>query len=421
MTGIDGPPPHANWEKRLDWTFNRWRNGSSENWGPIAHAIALWKPAPWPDANAPQRNATLAEKIGWWNTFLVCQTGGTWNGRGCSVPGVSDVKNLKYLKGAELLANNYDYSVVDAVVAVHYWATKVNPNQTLANNARAYLRATFAMYTLAAGKEWATKRTYYYDVGQSEVSNVCHTNATGALYYRGPFLALAGMRSTPAHICQDFRGHLLLRALGIVVKAEREQVEQEAVLDYIQGKWTGNSFNENAYALNSGERAALTEHKNSGNATATLRAMLGDARTSTGYNFLGWNDPVGGQVRATLMERNNNHNTVAIYGIKYTLNTHEIHVLFPWEPTVWRDQVSKGKGELRPVGSLNPSSAWATNFNPLDPDEKDFEPGTPATKEPSVKHGVREVSMPLPTSGKLYHLRLRPDGPAQCLSGSGCL
>ena len=50
---------------------------------------------------------------------------------------------------------------------------------------------------------------------------------------------------------------------------------------------------------------------------------------------------------------------------------------------------------------------------------KDFDTSTPA-KDPGTKHGVREVSMPLPTSGKLYHIRLRPDGPPQCLSGPGC-
>src|ERR1700733_7785578 len=74
MTGGVGAPPAPNWEARLDPGFSRWRTGSSENWGPIAHAIALWRY----DVNSP-------DTVTWWNTFFDCQNGGA-----CSVPGVTD-------------------------------------------------------------------------------------------------------------------------------------------------------------------------------------------------------------------------------------------------------------------------------------------------------------------------------------------
>ena len=65
MTGGVGAPPAPNWEARLDPGFSRWRTGSSENWGPIAHAIALWRY----DVNSP-------DTVTWWNTFFDCQNGG---------------------------------------------------------------------------------------------------------------------------------------------------------------------------------------------------------------------------------------------------------------------------------------------------------------------------------------------------------
>jgi hypothetical protein len=138
IQGGIGAPPHPNWEARLDWTFLRWRNGSSQNWGPLAHAIALWRP--------PVPGKTLADNVQWWHTFFDCQNGGA----PCVVPGVSDPVHLKYMKGSELLSPTYDAAVTSGIASVHYWA-KRNNNQALADKARRYLRITFAMYSLASG------------------------------------------------------------------------------------------------------------------------------------------------------------------------------------------------------------------------------------------------------------------------------
>jgi hypothetical protein len=381
MNNLADPPPHPNWEARLDWTYNRWRNGSSQNWGPIAHAIALWKPV---------AGKTVTDSVNWWNTFFDCQLGGV-----CSVAGVTDVKHLKYFKGSELFSNNYDGSVTTAVVAVHYWARTRN-RPILADKARGYLRATWAAYTLAAGQGPAA--TFRDDFPSPNTSHPCQVNQLNQYFFTGPYIAAAGMRSTTAHVCQDGRGTLYARALQLAVTSKRESVEKSTVLNQLHSTWPGNAYLENVYALTSGERTTLRNHTTSGNAAPTLVSMLGNARTSVTYRFLGWNDPVGGQVRATVMEENLNHNTVALYGVKYTFNSREAHILFPWANAVFRNGVTSGYARLAP-DIFNPTQAVASNIDPNDPNDP---PGG------NSYHGVRSSSFPVPTTGKLYHVVMSP-------------
>jgi hypothetical protein len=381
MNNLAGPPPHPNWEARLDWTYNRWRNGSSENWGPIAHTIALWKPV---------AGKTVTDSVNWWSTFFDCQMGGV-----CSVAGVPDVKHLKYFKGSELLSNTYDASVNTAVAAVNFWATTHN-RPALADKARGYLRATWAAYTLAAGQGPAS--TFKDDYPSPATAHPCQVNQLNQYFFTGPYIAAAGMRSTTAHVCQDGRGPLLTRALQWAVTSKRESVEQAAVANYLQTNWPGNAYLENVYALTSGERSTLKNHTAAGNAAPTLLSMLGNARTSVTYRFLGWNDPAQGQVRATVMEKNLNSNTVAVYGVKYSFNSREAHILFPWNNAVFRNGVTRGYGLLAP-DVFNPTRFESSNIDPNDPLDP---PGG------NGYHGVRFGSFNVPTTGRLYHVVMSP-------------
>lgn len=382
MKGGIGTPPHRNWESRLDWTFERWRNGSSENWGPLAHAVALWRP--------PVPGKTLADNVQWWNTFFDCQTG-----LPCVVPGIADVGTLKYLKGAELLSHNYDAAVTAGVASVHYWAKKTN-NQALADKARKYLRVTFAMYSLAAGQGPAA--VLIDDDPNPKPSDNCQRNLSGsAYYYTGPFIAAASMRANPGYVCTDDRGVLLSRALHITFKNNREDSSQALLVDYLQTEWAkmvNTALYENVYALDPNSRALILDHINTGNQCAALKFVLSGVRTSVVYHLMGW-ETLDGQERVTMMENNRNGNTAPVMAEKYTYgpagNIREAHVLIP--DTDFRNNVPLATARFLYSGST-PHMIEATSYY-----------SSVEGQPPAIN---RIVYMGIPTYGKKYHLVLSP-------------
>ncbi|MET0754098.1 MAG: Calx-beta domain-containing protein [Pyrinomonadaceae bacterium] len=357
MKGYVGSEPHPNWEGRLDWDYSRW-NASSENWGPIAHAIALWKPVPGQDS------------VGWWKTVLDCQTGGP-----CNVS-VDIAPKLRYFKGSELFSAIYDGSTTMAVVAVHYWAKK-NNDTVLETKAERYLRATWGSYTLAAGNSYAVRVDIENGDSPDSVPN-CQTNATGTPFFDGPFISMAGMRTTPSSLCQDGRGPLFNHALNrTVANNKRESLDQRAIAAYIQANWNGT--NKNVYGLTAteyGTNGVLWRHI-TGNQLAVsyildnmFRFNLGNnnyqyIHTIVPYRFLGWGGTT--PIRVTVMESNKNGNTTPTYAVRYDSSTMVSLTLYPWNKDLDRVVGTEGYARLEDSfgnpNAENPVRITASNDN----------------------------------------------------------
>lgn len=381
MNGGVGSPPHPNWENRLDWRFNRWLdpNTKSQNWGPLAHAIAFWRLPP---------GKTVNDNVQWWNTFFNCQNDSST----CALPGGGDTKWLKYMKGIEILSVDYDAPVTTAVASVHYWAKK-NNNQDLADKARRYLRITFAMYALAAGPSYGrtlVREEGYVPDGTATkmtrtVTGPCNVALNGNIYFKGPFVAAASMRANPQLVCTDDRATLLSRALQLSYRSPREDASEALLVNYLEDKWrtiADANVAENVYALDPASRALAYDHIQTGNQVTALKAVLTGVRTSVVYHFLAW-ETADGQVRATIMEKNLNGLTEPVMAEKYTYGANgsirEVHILIP--NTTLRN-VPQGVGRLLP-NALMPNWMEATS------------------------EGLT-VGMDVPVYGMKYHLVLSP-------------
>jgi hypothetical protein len=401
MKKYGGPAPHTRWEDRLDWDYSRW-NQSSENWGMVAHAIALWKTAPWPNAKEPTRSATDAEKIGWWKTVLKCQLGAA-----CNVA----APKIRYFKGSELFSSDYDAAVTLAVAAVHYWADRVKGDQELELLTRSYLRATFGAYALAAGSSYAQTFRVNTAAGEFTQSNQCQTGGAG-VFFVGPFIAMAGMRSPASALCQDDRGPLFNRAIERTLLSDqnkREAIEKRLVGAHIELAW-GSNYDINVYGLNNSESGV---DLSDGATTSKLwRHVTGKAagetyivanmfqwtsasttyyiRTIVPYHFLGWggNSPV----RMTVMEDNRNSFTAPTYAVRYEAPGLFAEVLYPWIAERHRKSITRGYARLEP-SNTNPATVRASN---VDVDDGEFS---------NPVHGERVVTMS-GVSGAHYHVVL---------------
>src|SRR5262249_7301033 len=139
------------------------------------------------------------------------------------------------------------------------------------------------------------------------------------------FLALAGMRSTPEHLCDsDDRVPLLERALnenqdaaGHLSTNIPETVQQRELLDLLQDSFKKPASQENVYALAPGQISLRLTQINSGSKALTLANFFKGMRVVVPYHFLAWTDTAGTQYRATLMETNRNRATAPLYGVKY--------------------------------------------------------------------------------------------------------
>ncbi len=409
MKEYAGPAPHAKWEKRLDWNYSRWQE-SSENWGILAHAIALWKDAPWYPNDPNSRKATDAEKLNWWKTVLKCQLGAT-----CT----PTAPKIRYFKGSEIFSSDYDASVTLAVAAVHYWAARIKFDSELELLARSYLRATFGAYALAAGNSHAQQLKV--DLSATEYAQGNCQTASGGVFFAGPFITMAGMRSPASALCQDDRGPLFNRAIERNLASDqnkREAIEKRLVGAYIQEKWGNQDVN--VYGLNNAESGADLSDANTSklwrhiNGTLAHDYILSNMfqwtsgsttyyiRTIVPYHFLGWGATT--PVRMTVMEDNLNANTAPTYAVKYDASTLTGEALYPWVAQSHRHFITHGYGRMEP-SAANPSTVRASN---IDADDGDVV---------SAAHGERIVTMS-GTSSPQYHVILSPNCRPRLLSGA---
>lgn len=367
------PTDTALWKSHLDTDFSSWRIGGSQNLPVIAAAIALFEEPLGTDADGNPYDIFT-----WWETFFACQ-----NGTGCPL---ADPGRLRFMKGSEVLSNTYDAAVTTSVAAVNYYRFTIGFHAEL-TEARLYLRKTWSLYALAAGSGPASSLIDRRGDAGGPETKTCHLNARGQFYYTGPFMALAGARSTSAHYCQDDRGPLFARAIDFSLsKNLRETVGQADVLDYIETHFAGNSYGENVYALDPASRQLVRDHLTQGDEASTFVGVLnnGATRFVRTMRLLAWPG-----VRVSVLEGNPNRNTAAVYGAKYTASSQQAEMLYPWNEEAARNGITEGYGRLLP-GVLSPTTVEASNL-------ADGE-------SPNGIHGTRVVSMGIPTSTPQYHV-----------------
>lgn len=382
------------WNSKLRWNFEPWREGpkpgqyGSQNLPLMAHAIALWLPRSEYTTPPNPANETnpLMDPIAWWMKFLDCQNGLTCN--------VADPQTLRFIKGVELLSNTYDAESTSAVLAVRYWALwqlTLNPDSTqlqrLANKTAIYLRNTWILYSLGAGKREAKTVFHRHNVNDPN-NQVCQPS------YNGPYVAIAGMRSTTAHICKDDRGPLLARALHWPISPTsnwRGVPYLTRIHDFVEAKFPVGSMagTTNIYGIDESLRTkcrAVIDPASVGQteaaalqSTESVVQLIQSLRTVVKFRFIAWvgqNAPWN-QIRVTLMESNRNHNTAAIYAVRYDYRNGSdsiARILYPWsnlasaqrcqitENRPFRAKITNGYAKLLPSES-SPTSIEASSID----------------------------------------------------------
>lgn len=259
------------------------------------------------------------------------------------------ITNLFYYKGTEQFSNIYDSPVVTSVIAVRYWAFR-NNNAALIALTQKYLKATWAIYGMAAG----TGPVWYHDLAAQLQPDGIHTapmrravclvepikndeydqcaprKPSGGYRYNGHFLALAGTRSLlVGHWNSDDKFTLFDRAIESVPSPLQtyENPHQRDVLDTLERNWptlqstttTPPPVGENLYGLSRTlDIPKITNLINSttsaaANASAiALMPWVTFVHTATTYRIMGWDG-----WRASAMDANTNGNKPNMYAIAY--------------------------------------------------------------------------------------------------------
>ncbi|MDQ3800104.1 MAG: discoidin domain-containing protein [Acidobacteriota bacterium] len=430
--------PYANWYSKLNWTYSNWQADGSEATGslnhpPMAHAISLWR-------NPAEFNRTRATSIQWWLTFLDCQ-----NGEQCIDPNPGDpaspYKTMLYMKSKELFSFTYDALTVTAIVTVRHWAIRwLEANQGTGNplepkveqlldKSGTYLKQTFRLYALAAGQTPASSFYHRSNLNDGDsATQGCSTKEP----YRGPFVALAGMRSPNTEKCQDTRGVLLARALNISLSGSdwKGKNSLNQIYDYLKANFPANSIRpgENHFALSLSLRNLLKEQMDAPTTTSTQALVdeLKKVRTVVKYHFVGLAHSTQygiKQNRVSLMELNKNRNTAPTYAVKYYFNAsrndYEARILYPWSDKVLT--VECGTSPYRPWRKGITTGGFAKFIPHPSAGQPYSRPSSlTAENEPNCFHENRmkivdTTSMPFGTVK--YHIVFSPDKPPQCLTG----
>ena len=297
---LAGRPASCNWVANMKPSFpNSMTNGASYNKPVLAAAIALIV-EPIRSTGSKRWNAYT-----WWDQYLKGELGQRGN-------------NWKY-GGQELTSGNYQFYNIAAVMAVHHQANLLN-RSGLRAQARAWLRATFAIHAMAAT---TSKPISIHDRGSNE---------NFGRHYTGPFVALPGMRSSENHWANLNRSILFARAGEFGSNLKAEAPYQKSLRTFLEARWNGPGGS--IYGLNSTDRAALRAVVNNGALGSRVTGMLSGIHPIRTLRFAGWPG-----VRATVMEGNVHHGTAPTYGMAWfsaprAAAGRELHVLYPWKRQV---------------------------------------------------------------------------------------
>lgn len=256
-----------------------------------------------------------------------------------------------YYGGQELGSYVYQQFNIISVLAVHYQA-HITGQTTIRDLARRWLRATFALHALAASQGPAQT---LHAKGQS-------LSAGG---YTGPYVGMAGMRSSWGYWRVPDRNILFARATGFGFSGN-ESPTQRDVREYVEARWTGPGGN--VYGFTAADQTALRGIVTSAALPASFVATyLGNnLRTIERYHFVAWPG-----VKVTLLEKNRHGSTAPTFGVAYftsprAASGNEAHFLYPWQglfddaSTAGRHGITQGEGRIDVTSTTN-RFIWATN------------------------------------------------------------
>ena len=348
---LQGNMPECDWEASLSLNFSAWPSGSANN-PVLAAAVELI-------------DTGSSEITNWWHNYLRYELGLQ-----------SEPESSLGFFSAHELTSNYQRFNATAVLAVHYWA-HINNDSILEGYARRYLRATWAIYALAAGRHPVKT---FHDRGLV-------TDGKPGLY-NGPHVALAGARSLSDNWVFPDRGELLSKAVDFSPRFSGGQGSSafaiRQVVDFLLPRWN------DVFGLTDTEKGDLRDLFLSDQVPSVIGSMLSGIKTYRPLHLLGWSDGI----RASLIESNPVGHTAALFGIVYYRDAmdamgREGHMIYPWNRS--RESANIGTGSSASL-DLDAHTMQGTNG-----------PGTGT-------HPEVIVTLDLPESAPLFHFTLTPSG-----------
>jgi len=351
---LQGRPEVCDWNDNWNRYWPNSMGGGSYNKEVLAAAIAL--------IVDPTRPGPAAGKDvdDWWITYLqgeLGERGSQW-----------------YYGGREPFSFIYQHYNIAAVMAVNYQA-KVTGRNTLRSYARRWLQATFALQAAAA----VSKPSTLHDgtVVRNPPSN-----------YSGPYLPMAGMRSSWGSWEWMYRNILFAKAVGLATNAGGEPSYQKSLRQFLEGQDNGWPSSEgDIYGLTSSQKSDLAAILSTGQLPGSFSSLTGGVRTIVPYHIVAWPG-----VRVTLMEGNVNGNTVPTYGA--LAQGSAVYFLYPWQRGGSKHRQCIRGGSARIELGVPSPYIWATNG------PEDYPSGHACIG----RHPEEEETLALPVGTPQYHL-----------------
>lgn len=341
---LRGQSAACDWTREVNQNFPNSMGDGTYNIPVIAGAIAL--------VREPVRSGSW-NMYTFWDTYLrgeLGERGSAWS-----------------YGGKELTSMVYQHYNIASILAVHYQAHETG-RTTLREQARRWLRATFAIHALSA---LPRRPNTFHDPIEDTVRV---DNFVG--HYSGPWLALGGMRSSENHWRAINRAIFFARASGLASNLAGESDYQNSVRTFLEGAWDGP--NGSVYGLTSNEQTLLRGVL-SGTLDKKVEAMYAGIHTFRRLHLVGWPG-----VRVTLMEENANNNTAPTYGVAGFDASRQAHMLYPWtratpgQPKIFRNGIRSGAATLDLIARvMTATNGEATAQHPLTEDRIDGLPSGP--------------------------------------------
>lgn len=374
-----GQLDYCDWVEDLspNFPYSSTDTNGSYNRPVISAAVAFIKE---PVRNNPSGKSW--DMIDWWTTYLRGELG--------------DRGTAWYYGGSEVGSFTYSHFNVVSVMAVYYQATL--PNQTpqvqaIGELAKRWLRATFALHALSAGKKWPLSKHAYDEI----TDDGSHSLAMGSPNFTGAFVAMAGERSNWDHWSDTHRSILFSKAVAwSPANNAHENPDVGVARAQLESLWQtrmGNSAF--AYGLIASERTALRNIVETGTLPSNLASYyLGpNLRTKVRYHFIAWQTP---WVRATLMESNGHTFTAPTTGVAYFFdaasNSGRAHFLYPWAG-VFVAGPEDGQGITTTTGVYDSVNRYIQSSN----------------NNAGAPHGPRVARIGLPAQGHKYWVTINPE------------
>lgn len=310
---LQGGSAACAWQNEYQSGFPNAMGGGSFNKQVLAAAIAAVV-----DPNMAGPDSQYVGVRGWWRKYLEGELG--------------DRGEQWAFGGKEPFSQVYQHYNIGAVMAMNYefrrrgWTAE-------RDLAKRWLRATFALLAAVATDEPSTfhDRTFIDPVANS---------------YSGPWVGMAGMRSTSGSWQFTYRNVLFGQAVGMGSNRGGEPAYQKDLREFLEGAAASWSAAEgDIYGFTASEKTALAGILTSHQLPSVFWQAIAGIKTVVPYHIVGWPG-----VRVTLMESNRNFNTTPTYG-SYRIGS-EARFLYPWNRGVTRNCIRSGSASIDLVQGL---------------------------------------------------------------------